>query len=375
MIIMALDHVRDYFHADTFLYDPLDLDKTTPFLFFTRWITHLCAPLFIFLAGVSANITGQKKTKSALKIFLVKRGIWLVILELTVINVGWGFNLLLPNFLLVTVWDIGISMVILAGLIYLPKSVIFLISVLLIMGHNLFDNFHVEGNNIEAFGWAFLHEQKLFTWHGFDILLGYPIISLFPLMALGYLFGDFYKSNYDINKRSTQIFKIAIGLIAAFVFIRFLNIYGDPQPWTSQKNLLYTFLSFMKVNKYPPSLLYVLITLGIGILFLSISEKWRGKAVDIISVYGRVPMFFYILHIYLIHFLAMVFSELFTTVSWENWILNKPIWFDPSLKGGGFQLWVVYLVWAFVIVVLYPFCKKYDTYKQAHKEKWWLSYL
>lgn len=375
MIIMALDHARDYFHADAFLYNPLDLEKTTPILFFTRWITHLCAPLFMFLAGTSAFFIGQKKTKTELSLFLLKRGLWLVFLELIVVNFGWGFNGSFPFFMSGPIWALGFSMIILGALIYLPKNIIFILSLITIIGHNLLDNIHFPGNNLGSFSWALLHEQNIFSWQGEQFLAGYPIIPWFAVMAMGYIFGQFYTQEFNSEKRKKNLLMIGLSLIGAFIAIRFVNIYGDPVPWTIQDNPFYTFLSFMTVNKYPPSFLYILITIGIGILFLAFSEKWKGKLVAIITVYGRVPMFYYIIHIYLIHLLAMICSELFTNVSWQNWILRKPLWFDDDLKGSGFSLTVVYLVWIFVVVALYPICKKYDAYKQSHKEKWWLSYL
>ena len=164
----------------------------------------------------------------------------------------------------------------------------------------------------------------------------------------------------------------AIGL---FIVIRLINVYGDPSHWAVQKNPLFTFLSFINVTKYPPSLLYILITVGAALLFLAVTEHLQGAAVKVITVYGRVPMFYYLVHIYLIHLMAMIASGLFTAVGWQNWVLRQPIWFNTDLKGYGFSLAVVYLVWIFVVVALYPFCKRYDAYKQAHKEKWWLSYL
>ena len=165
MIIMALDHVRDYFHAGAFLYDPLDLEKTSPILFFTRWITHYCAPTFMLLAGTSAFIIGQKKTKKDLSLFLLKRGLWLIFLEMIVVNFGWSFNIQFPNFLFIVIWALGLSMIVLAALIHLPKRVVLGIGIILVAGHNLLDNIHVPGNTLAAFGWSLLHDFNFFTWH------------------------------------------------------------------------------------------------------------------------------------------------------------------------------------------------------------------
>ena len=375
MIIMALDHVRDYFHAEAFFYDPLDLEKASPMLFFTRWITHYCAPVFMLLSGTSACIMAQRKTKKELSIFLLTRGLWLVLLEMSVVNFGWNFNITFPSILFLTIWSLGISMICLSVLVFLPKKVILVISLLLIFCHNLLDNIHVTGNTLPAFGWALLHEQQFFQWNNEIVLVGYPIIPWHGLMALGYCIGGFYTTNYDAAKRKKNLLLIGLSGIALFIIIRFINVYGDKMPWSVQQNPLRTLFSFVKVTKYPPSLLYTLMTLSPAILFLSFSEKWRGSIVRIISVYGRVPMFYYILHIYLVHLLAMIASTLFTNFSWQNWILLQPIWFSENLKGSGYSLSVVYLVWIGIVLALYPLCKRYDQYKQTHKHKWWLSYL
>ncbi len=375
MIIMALDHVRDYFHYDTFFYDPLDLTQTSTLLFFTRWITHFCAPVFMFLAGTSACIIGQRKTKKDLSVFLLKRGLWLVFLELIVFDFLWTFNLMLPSISFIVIWALGVSMIVLAGLIHLPVKVILGIGLLLVAGHNLLDNVHVPGNTLPAFGWSLLHDQKLFFWQGKIVLVGYPLLPWIGIMALGYCLGQFYSAQYSPKERKRYLIVLGLAAIVSFVVIRFINVYGDPAKWTYQATAFRTFLDFLKVTKYPPSLLYSLITLGFAILFLSMTEKAGGAVVRVISIYGRVPMFYYIIHIFLIHLLAMIFSQLFTAYGWEKWIFSKPIWFDPSMKGSGFPLWVVYLVWAFVVIALFPLCKRYDRYKQQHKEKWWLSYL
>jgi uncharacterized membrane protein len=375
MIIMALDHVRDYFHAGTFLYDPLDLQKASVPLFITRWITHFCAPVFMLLAGTSAFLNGQKKSKKELSGFLLKRGLWLVFLEIVIINFGWNFNIKFPNFLFVTIWALGISMIVLAALIHLPKKIILVTGILLVAGHNLLDNVHVSGTELPAFGWSLLHEQNFFFWHGEGFLVGYPLVPWIGVMPLGYCLGQLYATGYNAGKRKKKLLIMGASLIVLFIIIRAINIYGDPSAWSYQKNAIYTFLSFIKATKYPPSLLYILMTLGPALLFLAFTENLQGTAVKIVSVYGRVPMFYYIIHIYLIHLLAMIASGLFTNVGWQNWALRQPIWFNTDLKGYGFSLRVVYLVWFVVVIALYPLCKRYDRYKQAHKEKWWLSYL
>lgn len=375
MIIMALDHVRDYLYSGSFLFDPLDLAKTNGLLFFTRWITHFCAPIFMLLAGTSAFLMSRKKTRKELSVFLVKRGLWLVFLELVVLNFGWNFNIAFPMLLFITIWALGISMIVLAALIHLPKKLILVCCLVVIFGHNLFDGFHVNGNTLSAFGWAMLHDQRPFMWHNEILLVGYPIIPLVAIMPLGYCLGQLYTPEYSVEKRKKTLFLLGASSIVLFIVIRYINVYGDPVKWSLQKDAFFTFLSFIKVNKYPPSLLYVLLTLGGASLFLAITEKVQNGFVKIVSVYGRVPMFYYIIHIYIIHLIAMVASAFTPGQNWKIWILDKPIWFTSDLKGYGFSLPVAYLVWVIIVVGLYPLCKRYDAYKQAHKEKWWLSYL
>jgi len=375
MIIMALDHVRDYLFAGSFMYDPLDLTKTSGILFFTRWITHFCAPIFMLLAGTSAFLIGQKKTKAELSVFLVKRGLWLVFLEMIVVNFGWNFNIAFPMFLFITIWALGISMIALAAIIHLPKKFILILCLVIIAGHDLLDQIHVTGNTLPAFGWAFLHDQQFFTWHKEMLLVGYPIIPLIALMPLGYCLGQLYTPAYDAAKRSKMLLTIGASALVLFIIIRYANFYGDPVPWSAQKNSFFTFLSFLKVNKYPPSLLYTLLTIGAACVFLGFTEKVQNGLVKVVSVYGRVPMFYYLIHIYIIHIIAMVASALTPGQNWHIWVLKQPIWFTRDLQGYGFSLPVAYLVWVIIVVALYPLCKRYDAYKQAHKEKWWLSYL
>jgi uncharacterized membrane protein len=375
MIIMALDHVRDYFHADAYLYDPLDLDKTSVALFFTRWITHFCAPVFMFLAGTSAFLVGQKKTKKELSIFLLTRGIWLVLLELTVVNFGWNFDISFTNIYFIVIWALGVSMIVLAGLIHLPFKLILLTGIVIVAGHNLLDNSHVPGNTLKAFGWSLLHDSNFFNWNGKNVLIGYPVIPWIGIMALGYCLGALYTPNFSAERRKRILLIIGCSAIALFILLRFMNGYGDRAPWSPQSSPFYSFLSFLKVSKYPPSLLYALVTLGPAIIFLALSENIKGSFSKIISVYGRVPMFYYLLHIFFIHIATMIAAPLFTDFSWKVWILKEPLWFTETLKGYGFSLGVVYLVWLGIIISLYPLCKWYDRYKQNHKEKRWLSYL
>lgn len=371
MVIMALDHIRDYFHYSAFFFDPTDPTQTTLPIFFTRFVTHFCAPIFCFLAGTSAYMVGKRKTLSELSNFLLKRGVWLIFIEMTIVNFGWYFDIYFKSPGLLVIWSLGISMIFLAVLIHLPRKIILLFSLLLILGHNLLDTVHYDGNVF----WAILHEFAFFKMtNGVEFFVGYPIIPWIAVMALGYYFGVFYDKSYDSEKRKRLFNVIGILAIFAFVILRFSNIYGDPVLYKNYGILSKDIISFFNPSKYPPSLEYLLMTLGVAILFLANSEKLKGKVVDFFSTFGRVPFFYYILHLYLIHLIALIFAE-FSGFGWRIMILEDWVTETPELKGYGFPLWVVYAVWILVIILLYPLCKRFDAYKQSNKEKWWLSYL
>lgn len=371
MVIMAIDHVRGYFHYSSYYFNPSNPELSTVPIFFTRFITHFCAPAFSFLAGISAFMVGRKKTKAALSGFLIKRGLWLVFAELVIISFGWYFD---PGFRAVTfqvIWVLGISMIVLAGLIHLPKNVLLLLSCVIIFGHNLLDPIHLEGNIL----WAFLHERGPFLTtadHNFVVL--YPLIPWVAVMSLGYCFGSFYSPETDPSRRRKLFRLLGMGAIALFVLLRGTNVYGNLLPWEDYGNFWQNLFSFLNLSKYPPSLSFLLVTLGGTLLFLSSMENAQGRTVNFLCVFGRVPFFFYIVHIYLIHFFAMLTAEL-TGFGWQKMILPGFPGRVEELKGFGFPLAHVYLIWIFVVAILYPACKKFDLYKQNHKEKWWLTYL
>jgi len=374
MIIMALDHVRDYFHADAFLYAPTDLSKTNAFLFFTRWITHFCAPIFMFLSGTSAFIVGARKGKKYLSKFLFTRGLWLIFLEVTVISFAWYFNLHFTIIDFLVIWALGISMIALAALIYLPLYTIAIISLVMVFGHDLLNNVHVPGTGLASFGWALLHEQQLFNYGGYQFFVGYPIIPWIGVMALGYCLGKLYIQGYNESKRKKMLLQLGATAILLFTVLRFVNVYGDPSPWLKQSSILLTFLSFINVSKYPPSLLYLLITLGPALLFLAFTEKTKSWLAAQTIIIGRVPMFYYIVHLYLIHLAAMI-ATYFCGFTWKDMILVTWVSFDPKLRGYGFSLGVVYLIWFLLIALLYFLCRWYERYKKTHIQQWWLSYL
>ena len=376
MIIMALDHARDYFNSSAYVYDPTDLTQASPALFLTRWITHFCAPIFMLLAGVAAWLYGNKNGRKAVSFFLLTRGAWLIFIELFVVSFGWTFNFHFSFYILQVIWAFGVAMVILSALVHLSRPALLTIALILIAGHNLLDGIHASGNSLAAVGWAFLHQFSFFYYPHFGFAIGYPILPWLGIITLGYYLGSLYSPDKDPGKRQKTLRTLGLGAIAAFILIRAINVYGDPAPWSVQRTGLYTVLSFLNVTKYPPSLCYVLMTLGPGLLFLSVAEKPLNKFAGAIAVYGRVPFFYYILHIYLFHVLAVIAamiqghpaSDMANFATWVTLV--------PKLKGYGFDLWVVYGVWILVVLALYPLCKRFDVYKRANQaQKKWLSYL
>jgi len=376
MIIMALDHVRDYFHADNFLYDPTDLSQSSASLFFTRWLTHFSAPVFMFLAGTSAFLVSERKTKKQLAIFLLTRGLWLMLLELTIINFAWSFNPAFLFFRLAVIWTLGLCMVVLAAFIYLPKQIILIVGLLILFSHNILDDIHATGNTFKDFLWAELHERRRFIIGDRVVATGYPVLPWIAIMLLGYCFGQLYKKGTEAAVRKKHLHIIGIDTTVLFLLLRGINIYGDKSPWNIQSSFVMTICSFLNTTKYPPSLLYTLMTLGPSIIFLAIAEKplgWLGKNITTI---GRVPLFFYILHLFLIHLLA-IGAVVWCGRPWTDMIVtgNTNAKDSPELAGYGFSLGITYVVWIAVVLALYPICKWYDKYKSGHKEKWWLSYL
>ncbi len=375
MIIMALDHTRDYFHLGSFFVDPTNLATTTPILFFTRFVTHFCAPLFVFLAGTSAFLYGRKKTKPELFKFLFTRGIWLIFLEIVVNNFIWTFDITYSLPVFQVIWAIGFSMVCLSFLIYLPKKIIIVIGIILVAGHNLLDGIVMQGSSFKAIVWYILHQdQFLVLGPNKMILFHYPLIPWIGLMALGYCFGILYSKGFDATRRKKWLLGLGFGSIALFFILRGINEYGDLVPWTIQKNGITTILSFFNTTKYPPSLIFLLMTIGPSLLFLYLIENVKNKVTDFFVVFGRVPLFFYFLHVLVIHIVAIIGILIFGG-NWQDMILTADVFMNEKLINYGYPLYIVYLLWIGLIIFLYPFCKKYMVYKLSHKEKWWLSYL
>ena len=354
MVVTTLDHVRDFVHRDAFLFNPADLTQTTPFLFLTRWVTHFCAPVFVFLAGTGMFLSlSRGRSKRALSWFLVTRGFWLIVLEFTIVRFGWTFHFDYTRDLWVQViWIIGVAMIVHAALIHLSLRTIAIFGFIMVFFHNALDT--VTPEQLGSWGtlWAFLHVQtvvEIFGFPGFFVI--YPLIPWIGVMSLGYCFGAIV--TLERGRRNALLIRIGAAATAAFFALRFANLYGDPHPWTQQRDTIFTLLSFFNVEKYPPSLLYLLMTLGPSILLLLLLERWNDPLSRAITVFGRVPMFFYILHIPLAHGIAALLSfNQYGVEAFSFGIFNVP-------PGYGFDLWVAYVVWIVVVLLLYPICLWY----------------
>ncbi|WP_339610966.1 heparan-alpha-glucosaminide N-acetyltransferase domain-containing protein [uncultured Planktosalinus sp.] len=372
IVLMALDHVRVYFHKDYFYFDPTDIDQTNFWIFFTRFITHFCAPVFVFLAGTSAFFVEQKIGKNAVSKWLLKRGLWLIFVEIIIISFGWRFQFNFNAIVFQVIWLLGASMLFLALFIHFPKKLMIPLCLLVIFGHNVFDGF--TGGQLGDF-WNLLHIRgPIPLTESSNIINAYPLIPWIFVMPLGYYLGDLYKSGFDTAKRHRLLLGIGFSAIVLFFVLRFANVYGDLVPWTTYEDFSKTVLSFFNVTKYPPSLLFLLITLGPSLIVLSLAEKLKGKLFDVMVLFGKVPMFFYIIHIYWIHLLA-VLAVYLTGYDPKLMIIDVWIGFVTELQGYGFSLSVVYLIWLFVVVSLYPVCKWYWNFKKNNRQYGWLSYL
>lgn len=379
MVIMALDHVRDYFHKDAFFYDPTDLEETNIALFFTRFVTHFCAPVFVFLAGTSAFFVGKRRDKKFLSKWLLKRGVWLIFAEFTIIKLAWAFKLDYSVLMLQVIWVLGLGMIFLAAYIHLPRKLGIAIALLVILMHNAFDiftpadPFSPATTSMESL-WRLLHVFGLIPLGSSTVLVAYPAIPWIFVMPLGYYFGTLYLPDVMPSLRIKRLWQLGLGITILFFVLRAINAYGDMLPWSVQDNFSFTVLSFLNLSKYPPSLLFLLITLGPSIIFLALAEKWKGWFFDQLVIIGRVPMFFYVVHIYLIHFLALI-AAVATGFQASDMIIDIWINMQSELQGYGFGLGVVYLIWIGIVLALYPVCIWYNRYKSNNRDKWWLSYL
>ncbi|MFC4477442.1 DUF1624 domain-containing protein [Flavobacterium chungangensis] len=372
MIIMALDHVRDLMHVDSITQSPTDLTTTSPLLFFTRFITHLCAPTFVFLAGTSVYLSLQNKNNvSETRKFLLKRGIWLVVLEFTIVNFGLFFDIGFHSLLFEVIAAIGFGFIILSALLKIRSQTLGIIGLLILFFHNLTPLIPFAENSILKTALAPLFSPIVFPFSGRAFIMGYPPIPWLGIMLIGFATGKFFE--WTEEKRKQLFTKIGLTALVLFIIIRFVNIYGDPALWTTQKNVVFTFLSFINVTKYPPSLLFCLATLGIMFLLLAFAEQFTNSIKKVYLVYGKVPLFYFVVHFYVIHFLTllMLFAQGFSFSQFE---FATGTFGRPKGIESGLSLWLIYLIWIFVVVLLYKPCQWFGKYKSEHKY-WWLQYI
>ncbi|WP_369058327.1 heparan-alpha-glucosaminide N-acetyltransferase domain-containing protein [Caulobacter sp. 73W] len=366
IILMVLDHARDYFHAQAFIYDPVDPVKSNLAVFGTRWITHLCAPTFVLLSGVSAYLQRVNgKRPATLSRFLLTRGLWLVFLEVAVVSLGFNFG---PVLFMQVIWAIGASMVLLAALTWAPPLAVGALGAAIIIGHPALAG--IDAADLGQWGllWGFMMELTLIPNLGF---VAYPLLPWAGVMFLGYGLGGLFLKPTDERRRTTLF--LALGMLAAFVLLRAPNLYGDPAPWSGQADAARTAMSFLNVTKYPPSLLYVLATLGVSLLLSLALERLKGFPAKVLLAFGRTPLFTYVLHLYILHLSALAIAAAmgFDPMIMVNFVV------DPSraVKAGwGFSLAGAYVAWALTLAALYPLSAWFAGVKRRRRD-WWLSYL
>lgn len=369
MVIMALDHVRQYMGHTPFT--PEDPSSTTLAWFFTRWATHFCAPVFVLLAGTSAFMYRHFSGCTAKKLsrFLLTRGLWIVLSEIFILNLvvqGLPYHFLILQVL----WAIGWSMVFLSALVYLPRFWILAIGLTMIFGHNLFDGVPPESFGGLSWLWNVLHvKQALLLWGEFPLLIAYPLIPWIGVMAMGYVLGSLFVLS-EINRNKSLII-IGLSCIVLFVGLRWTNLYGDMQSWQVQdRGAVFTLLSFLNTTKYPPSLLFLLMTIGPSLLLMPWMERWPDKIAGFFKVFGKVPFFYYMAHFVIIHLIAATWS--LVNFGRTGWWFGPPSQYPESFQP---NLWWIYGVWLFVVIALYPVCQRYVRFKGKNKSRWWVSYI
>lgn len=372
MIIMALDHTRDLIHLTSVTDQPTNLQTTTPALFLTRWITHFCAPTFVFLSGVSAYLVFKKTNDvTSTRRFLLTRGIWLVVLEFTLVNFGVWFDPHFIFFIFNVIATIGFGFIILSLFLRASSKTIFTIGLAIIFLHNLSSFIPAAETSLPCkLAMMLVAPGAIPFGKGGLFIMGYPPIPWLGIMLTGFAAGCLFE--LPIPRRKSLFLKIGLIALALFVIVRSINIYGDSFPWVKQKNSLFTILSFINVTKYPPSLVFCLLTLGVMFLLLSWVEGIQNKFTEITTVYGKVPLFYFLIHWYLLHPL-MFLIVFFQGYKYSDLVFGTNLGRPKGISG--VNLSYIYLIWVVVIIVLYPVCKWYGNYKESHKDKKWLRYL
>jgi uncharacterized membrane protein len=375
MVIMALDHVRDFIHKDALVFDPTNLERATPAIFFTRWITHFCAPAFMLLAGMSIYLSLQRRTRKEQSFFLVKRGLWLMFLDVVVMRFGFFFNFYYDATFLSILWTIGVCMILMAAIIHLRERTIFAAAVIIIFLHNALDFVQIAPGDPFYVPWLILMRIGVIPMsHGAILITSYSIPGWLGIMMLGFAFGHHYLPEVEPRRRQRILFLYGLCMVLLFIVMRHVNIYGDPSPWVLWERPLYTFMSFLNTTKYPVSFLFSMMTIGPIFILLAALEYSHSKFWKPFQVFGRVPLFYFILHFYLAHAIALFLYMRATGKTFGEIDLHFAASFGGITAEGGRSLIWVYGIWILLVMALYPLCLWYDRYKSAHNHKW-LSYL
>lgn len=373
MVIMALDHVRDFMHTTSLSQDPTNLDTTSAGLFLTRWVTHLCAPTFVFLSGVSAYISFKKNQNIAeSRTFLLTRGIWLLVFEFSVVNFALWFDIHFRLLIMEVICAIGFGFIVLSSLLKAPVRIIGIAGLIIIFGHNLLQGLSFKGHpELNFFFSVFFSQNLISVAPDFSFVIGYPLIPWLGILLTGFASGQLFELSAE--KRKKILLTIGITALSLFCLLRLINFYGDPLKWSAQKTTLFTFFSFINVTKYPPSLLYDLLMLGIMVMILYTTEGVKNRFTEVFAVYGKVPLFYFIVHLYLIHLLmfVMLYMQEFglKDLHFGKFANGRPA------EGSGVNLPIIYLTWIGIVTLLYPLCRWYGNYKISHKDNKLLRYF
>ncbi len=361
MVLMALDHTR------SFIGGAVELDTAMPALFFTRWVTHFCAPVFVLLAGTGAFLHGRRlASPAALARYLLTRGLWLIVVEVTVVRFVWTGHIGPEHVFLQVIWAIGASMIALAALVSLPRWVIVLFALVLIGGHDAFDAIRADQLGSARWLWLLLHQPGMLQpFAGADWFVLYPLVPWVAVMAAGYALGPW--ALLPRAQRRTRFARLGAALMVGFVIVRATNLYGDPQPWTTDHGWLRAALAFLNCEKYPPSLLYLAMTLGPAFVVLAWVDRPLGRWAERVALFGRVPLFYYVMHLALIHAVAIA-------LAWRA--LGRDAVTQAFLMTGGlrYSLPAVYVLWVAVVLALYPACRWFAGVKRR-SDAVWMSYL
>ncbi|KWT67483.1 DUF1624 domain-containing protein [Comamonas sp.] len=365
MLFMLLDHVRETFYLHLQVPDPMVVADTAPGLFFPRMLAHLCAPVFVFLTGLGAYLYASRHAEagqaSAASGFLWRRGLFLVLLEVTVVNFAWTFQFPPAKIFLQVIWAIGLSMLALSVLVWLPRKALLLLGLVLVAGHNLFDSLHFPADHVMHIPWAILHDRGWLELAGLQLRTSYPLLPWIGVIALGYGIGPWFGKACDPAQRRHHLLVAGVSCLLGFALLRTLNLYGDA-PWLAGADTLRTVMSWFNVTKYPPSLLFLLLTLGIGLLLLGAFEKAAGcRWLQLLATLGAAPMFFYVLHLYVLKFMYLSAMAVWGANQGQLFGLSSLLW-----------LWVIS---ALLAVTLYPVVRWFAALKQRRRDITWLKYL